>query len=76
MTWLAVVAVIFAVIAAFYYLYVAKVMYFDHAEGEASQGLEGPADMKLLLSVNGLAVLGLGIFPGGLLALCKSVIGF
>ncbi|MGA7964413.1 MAG: NADH-quinone oxidoreductase subunit NuoN [Gammaproteobacteria bacterium] len=76
LTWLAIVAVIFAVIAAFYYLYIVKVMYFDHAEGEVSQGLEGPADMKLVLSLNGLAVLGLGIFPGGLLALCKAVIGF
>ncbi|MGH8128387.1 MAG: NADH-quinone oxidoreductase subunit NuoN [Gammaproteobacteria bacterium] len=76
LTWLAIVAVIFAVMAAFYYLYIAKVMYFDRAEGEASQGLKGPADLKLLLSVNGLVVLGLGIFPGGLLALCKAVIGF
>jgi NADH-quinone oxidoreductase subunit N len=80
LTWLAVVAVAFAVIAAFYYLYVAKVMYFDRADagegGLVEQGLQGPADMKLLLSVNGLVVLGLGIFPGGLLALCKAVIGF
>lgn len=76
LTWLAVVAVVFAVIAAFYYLYIAKVMYFDRLEDEAPQGLKGPADMKLLLSVNGLVVLGLGIFPGGLLALCKAVIGF
>ncbi len=80
LTWLAVVAVAFAVIAAFYYLYVAKVMYFDRAEVEegkqVEQGLQGPADIKLLLSVNGLVVLGLGIFPGGLLALCRAVIGF
>ncbi len=80
LTWLAIVAVIFAAIAAFYYLYIAKVMYFDRAEDvegqTVPQGLKGPADMKLLLSINGLAVLGLGIFPGGLLALCKAVIGF
>lgn len=81
MTWLAVVAVVFAVIAAFYYLYVAKCMYFDRVpkgddQAPVEQGLQGAADMKLLLSVNGLVVLGLGMFPSGLLALCKAVIGF
>ena len=75
MVWLAVFAVVMAVIAAFYYLRIVKLMYFDHAESGAP-ALAAAPDLKLLLSLNGLAVLGLGIFPGGLLALCKSVIGF
>lgn len=75
MTWLAVLAVVMAVIAAFYYLRVVKVMYFDRAEREAGAP-QAPADLKLLLSANGLVILGLGFFPGGLLALCKAVIGF
>ncbi len=75
MTWLAVLAAVMAVIAAFYYLRVVKVMYFDRAE-EGSAPLRSAPDMKLLLSANGLAILGLGIFPGGLLDLCRAVIGF
>ncbi len=73
MIWLAIVAVIFAVIGAFYYLRLIKLMYFDAAEeGEA---LKVSPDMQIAMSVNGLAVLGLGLFPGGLLTLCASVLG-
>lgn len=75
MTWLAVVAVVAAVIAAFYYLRVVKTMYFDKPESDAPEIVATP-DFRLLLSINGLVVLGLGIFPGGLLALCRAVIGF
>ncbi|MGH8428051.1 MAG: NADH-quinone oxidoreductase subunit NuoN [Gammaproteobacteria bacterium] len=75
MIWLAVFAVVTAVIAGFYYLRIVKLMYFDHAEGEHRE-LSAAPDLKLVLSLNGLAVLGLGIFPGGLLSLCKAVIGF
>ncbi|SCZ49425.1 NADH-quinone oxidoreductase subunit NuoN [Thiohalomonas denitrificans] len=71
--WVAVVAVVFSVVGAFYYLRVVKYMYFDKAEDE--HPLEAGSDLRLLLSANGLAVLGLGIFPGSLLALCVSAIG-
>lgn len=75
MLWIAVVAVVFAVIAAFYYLRVVKYMYFDHAE-DSVPALSAPADLKLVLTANGLTVLGLGLFPGGLLELCRHAIGF
>lgn len=75
MIWLAVFAVAMAVIAAFYYLRIIRLMYFDRADPDAP-GIIAAPDFKLLLSVNGLVVLGLGIFPGGLLALSKAVIGF
>jgi NADH-quinone oxidoreductase subunit N len=60
MTWLAVVAVVFSLIGAFYYLRVVKLMYFDAPAGgplEASMGL------RSVLSLNGLAVMLLGLFP-------------
>ena len=38
MLWLAIVGVVFAVIGAFYYLRVIKVMYFDEPDGEALRG--------------------------------------
>ena len=67
-TWLAVVAVLFSLIGAYYYLRVVKLMYFD-APTDTSP-IEPGLDMSVLLSVNGLAVLALGIMPQPLMALC------
>jgi len=71
MLWLALVAVFFSVIGAFYYIRVIKLMYFDKPESE--QPLVINTDLQIAMSVNGLAVLLLGLFPGGLLALCLNV---
>ncbi len=71
-TWLAVLMVVFSVIGAFYYLRVLKFVYFDAPQDSAP--LTAPREMQVVLSVNGLAILGLGIVPGTLLALCASVI--
>jgi len=68
----AIIAVLLSVIGAFYYLRVIKLMYFDAPE-EQQQALEAPSDMKVMLSINGIAVLMLGLFPGSLLALCASI---
>ncbi|WP_416224215.1 NADH-quinone oxidoreductase subunit NuoN [Thiohalophilus sp.] len=72
MVWLAVVAVLFSIIGAFYYLRVIRLMYFDKPVDTAR--LEVALDMRLLLSANGLGVLLLGLFPGGLLALCLAAL--
>ena len=69
-TGLAVLAVVSAVIGAFYYLRVVKLMYFD--EPEQTEPLPVPVDFRAVLTVNGLAVLGLGVFSGGLIGLCIS----
>ena len=66
--WLAVVAVMFSLIGAFYYVRVVKLMYFDEAQDTAP--LQAHLDMGVLLSANGLAVLLLGILPGPLMQLC------
>lgn len=71
LVWLAIVAVLFSVIGAFYYLRMVKVMYFDAPDDESSPACS--TDMHLALSANGLAILFLGLFPGSLLALCSSV---
>ena len=68
MTWLAVVAVMFSLIGAFYYLRVVKLMYFDEPADAAP--IEPSLDVSVLLSVNGLAVLALGLMPNSLMALC------
>jgi len=71
-TWLAALAVFFSVVGAYYYLRLVKLMYFDEPEGEHPV-IAGTA-MRATLSVNGLAVLYLGIFPAGLLELCMRVL--
>jgi NADH-quinone oxidoreductase subunit N len=71
-TWLAVAAVLFSVVGAYYYLRVVKLMYFDEPLKRAP--LEGSGALRFVLSINGLAVLALGLFPGVLLALCAQVI--
>jgi NADH-quinone oxidoreductase subunit N len=70
--WLAVIAVLFSLVAAYYYLRVVKVMYFDEpADGSP---IVATPDMRVALSVNGVVVLLLGIVPQYLLALCAQAI--
>ncbi|MEM9305640.1 MAG: NADH-quinone oxidoreductase subunit NuoN [Pseudomonadota bacterium] len=70
LVWLAAVAVFFAIIGAFYYLRVIKVMYMDPPESETP--IDAPFDLRAVISAGGLAQLGLGLFPGPLLALCAA----
>ena len=69
---LAVAAVLLSLIGAFYYLRVVKVMFFDEP---AERGpLHAPADARLVMSLNGAAVLVFGLLPGGLADLCTRAI--
>jgi len=70
---LAVAAVMFSLIGAFYYLRLVKVMYFDEPTDTAPIVASG--EVKTLLSLNGAAVLLFGLLPGGLMALCVNAIG-
>ena len=73
MTWLAVVAVLFSVVGLFYYLRVVRLMYFDPPEEKGP--VSSLADMRVVVSVNALAILALGVYPGALLRLCAAVVG-
>ena len=69
--WLAIVGVVFAVIGAFYYLRVIKVMYFDEPIGEPVL----PRDdrlLRLVFAVNALGLLVLGMFWSPLMAWCQA----
>ncbi|PTD96500.1 NADH-quinone oxidoreductase subunit NuoN [Pseudothauera lacus] len=66
--WLAVLAVVMSVIGAFYYLRVVKVMYFDAPADDAP--IHAPAEMRVMMSVNGLSIAALGLMPQGLTYLC------
>lgn len=72
LVWLAVFAVIFSVIGAFYYLRVIKYMYFDKPDD--CSPLESTFDMRAVMSANGLVVLALGLYPGALMALCVTAL--
>ena len=70
---LAVIAVAFSLIGAFYYLRIVKTMYFDEpAPSAMSMPLSAPTDMRVALSINGALILVLGILPQFLLQLCAN----
>ncbi|MDS1140898.1 NADH-quinone oxidoreductase subunit NuoN [Pusillimonas sp. SM2304] len=69
----AVAAVIFSLIGAFYYLRVVKMAYFDEPVGDREPVNNGVITGGLM-SLNGLLILLLGILPGGLMALCVQVV--
>ena len=70
--WVAVIAVVFSLIGAFYYLRIVKLMYFDEPRDTAPVRAGG--DVRALLSVNGLAVIVLGIAPQPLMVLCIEAV--
>jgi len=70
--WLAIVAVMFSLIGAYYYLRVVKVMYFDEPVDKSK--IVANADMTVALTVNGAAILLLGLAPGPLMSACAAAI--
>ena len=70
LVWLAALALMFAIVGAYYYIRVVKTMYFE--EPDTNSALVVPKDMQIAISINGLVVLGLGMFPGALFELCKA----
>ena len=69
---LAVVAVILSLIGAYYYLRIVKLMYFDAPESHEPIRIQ--PDGGLLISLNGMAVLALGIMPGWLMTACAVAV--
>jgi NADH-quinone oxidoreductase subunit N len=69
---LATYAVLMSLLAAFYYLRVVKVMYFD-APLTAST-VSAAADVRVVLLINSGLLLVLGLLPGGLMTLCAKAV--
>ncbi len=67
----AIIAVVFAVISAYYYLQVIKAMYFDNSSEAIT--ISAPMDIKLVLSINAVLILVLGLFPDFWLQLALSL---
>ena len=75
MMWLAIAAILFAIIGAFYYLRVIKVMYFDAPRDASALVLPPDVELRWLLSLNGVALFVLGIFWGPLIGWCYDAMG-
>jgi len=73
MLWLAIVGIVFAVVGAFYYLRIVKVMYFDEPVGELVPRDDRP--LQVAFGVNALALLVLGIFWNPLMSWCQQAFG-
>jgi NADH-quinone oxidoreductase subunit N len=71
-TWVAVVAVMFSLVGAFYYLRVVKLMYFDAPTDNAP--IRSDIDLRLVLSLKGLAVAFLGLFPDTVMMLSTTAL--
>ena len=70
--WLALAGVFFSVIGAYYYIRIVKLMYFDDPLDTAP--IVGRRAMGVVLSLNGIAVLLLGVLPGPLFSVISSVL--
>src|SRR5580765_375886 len=75
MMWLAIVAIVFAIVGMFYYLRVIKVMYFDAPAQKGALVLPQDIPLRWILSINGAALLFLGLFFGPLLSWCYRAMG-
>jgi NADH-quinone oxidoreductase subunit N len=70
--WLAVYAVMFSLVGAFYYIRIVKTMYFDEPEDEEAPQIT--AGIRMVLSLNGLLVIVLGILPNALTGYCAQLV--
>lgn len=75
MVWLAITAVLMAVIGAFYYLRIIKVMYFDSPPEEGGKAVQVSPGELGLVSVNALALIVMLFFVGWLIEVCHRAIG-
>ena len=69
---LVIISVLLSLIGAFYYLRIVKLMYFDAPESHVPIYVQ--PDSGLLISINGLAMLALGIMPGALMSICAMAV--
>lgn len=74
--WLAVLALMFALIGAYYYIRVVMLMYFEEPTEEAANTpIIVSKDMMVAVSLNGAAALVLGLLPSFFIDLCRISVG-
>ena len=72
--WLAIVGIVFAVIGAFYYLRIIKVMYFDEP-AQAQPPMQDDRPLRIAFGVNALSLLALGLFWNPIMDWCQRAFG-
>jgi NADH-quinone oxidoreductase subunit N len=76
LVWLAVLALVFALVGAYYYLRVVMLMYFEEPTEEVlNTPIEVSSNMMIAVSVNGAAALLLGMLPSFFIDLCRISLG-
>src|SRR3990167_2851704 len=76
LVWLAVLALVFALIGAYYYLRIVMLMYFEEpATPQHSQHIAVSPGLAAVISVNGVAALALGLLPSTFIDLCRISVG-
>lgn len=76
LVWLAVLALVFALIGAYYYLRVVMLMYFEEPREEvANTPIIVSKDTMIAISINGAAALLLGLLPSFFIDLCRISVG-
>ncbi|MDR3477117.1 MAG: NADH-quinone oxidoreductase subunit NuoN [Gammaproteobacteria bacterium] len=72
LVWLAALALLFAIIGAYYYLRMVMYMYFEEPlPGASSTPIKLAPDMMIAVSINGVAALLLGLFPSTFIDMCR-----
>lgn len=76
LVWLAVLSLVFALVGAYYYLRVVKIMYFEEPDKEMlDTRIVISKEMMAAISLNGGAALILGLLPSTLIDLCRISVG-
>lgn len=73
--WLAVLALVFALVGVYYYLRVVMLMYFEEPHPHASAPITIPVGILTAISINGAAALVLGVLPSFAIDLCRISVG-
>ncbi len=71
-TWLAIVAVVFSAISAYFYLRIVMLMYMKEPEAEIA--LSTSASTGLALAVTAVAVILIGVFPSGVIEMARAAV--
>ena len=69
---LAIVAVLLSLIGAYYYLRIVKTMFFDEPVDKTP--IQGETGATVLLALSGLAAIGFGLLPDGLMSACRDAV--
>lgn len=70
--WLAALALVFAIIGAYYYLRIVMYMYFEEPRAELRDAkIQIDAGVLTAISLNGIVALGFGLLPSSLIDMCR-----